>query len=152
MRSILTPGPSYTEDERDRFYRTLVALGTMLTEQGVPVIFDATAHRRAYRDLARTTIPHFLEIYVDCSLRTCMERDPKGIYQSGQTGKSSAVPGLQTPYEPPENPDLVIVSDREEATDPKFPQRAARRISDVLRSRDFLPATASAGDSDGTQC
>jgi adenylylsulfate kinase-like enzyme len=39
-----------------------------------------------------------------------MRRDPKGIYQKGKEGKASNVPGLQVPYEPPENPDVVIRS------------------------------------------
>ena len=55
-----------------------------LTEQGAPVIFDATANRRPYRDRARQQIRQFLEVCVDCPLPTCMARDRKGIDQQAR--------------------------------------------------------------------
>src|SRR5690348_5615091 len=81
LRKTFTPHPRHDEEERDTFYQQLADVGVLLTAQGVPVIFDATANRRAYRERARRNIPHFLEIYVDCPLATCMARDPKGIYR-----------------------------------------------------------------------
>jgi adenylylsulfate kinase len=75
-----TPHPTYDETERDTFYQQLADVGALLTAQGVPVIFVATANRRTHRDHARQQIPHFLEIYVDCPLAMCIARDPKGIY------------------------------------------------------------------------
>src|SRR5579872_285000 len=77
LRKIFTPHPRYDPEERDTFYRQMVYLGTLLTQHGVPVLFDATANRRAYRDWARQQIPKFLEVYVDCPLAACMARDPK---------------------------------------------------------------------------
>jgi adenylylsulfate kinase len=138
MRGILTPNPTFTEAERDGFYRGLVSIGALLAHQGIPIIFDATAHRKMYRDWARAEISNFIEIYVDCTLRTCMERDPKGIYRAGRSGKCDTVPGLHIPYEPPDQPDLVIISDREEAQDPKFPERAAQRIVELILARHRL--------------
>src|SRR5579872_4391797 len=77
LRKIFTPHPRYDAEERDTFYRQMVYLGVLLTQHGVPVLFDATANRRAYRDWARQQIPKFLEVYVDCPLAACMARDPK---------------------------------------------------------------------------
>ncbi len=108
LRRVFTPHPAYTEEERNVFYGALVHVGKLLVDHGVPVIFDATANRRAYRDRARQLIPNFLEVFVNCPLKVCMERDVKGIYRSAQEGRSRTVPGLQAVYEPPENPDLVI--------------------------------------------
>ena len=101
LRQIFTPHPHYDEQERATFYRQLVYVGTLLTRHGVPVIFDATANRRTYRDGARQQIPRFLEVYVDCPLETCMSRDPKGIYRKAREGAANTVPGLQAAYEPP---------------------------------------------------
>lgn len=117
LRKILTPHPRYDQGERDRFYQQMADLGAMLTESGVPVIFDATAQRRAYRDRARGRIPRFAEIYVACPLAVCRSRDPKGIYRQGST-----VPGLHSEYEAPENPDLIVQGDAED------PEQAAKRI------------------------
>ncbi len=108
LRQVLTPEPSYSRQERDRFYRTMAYIGQLLTQNGVNVIFAATANRRRHRDRARQAIERFVEVYVRCSLETCMARDQKGIYQKALTGEASTVPGLQVPYEPPESPELTV--------------------------------------------
>jgi len=90
-------------------------IGVLLTQHGVPVIFDATANRRIYRDRARQMIPRFVEVYVDSPLETCEARDPKGIYRRAREGKLTSVPGIQAEYEPPEVPELVVHGDSEDA-------------------------------------
>lgn len=129
LRKILTPNATYSDEERDRFYQQMADLGALLTANGIPVIFDATANRRAYRDRARARIPRFAEIYVDCPLEICMARDPKGIYRAG--GQGGTVPGLQTAYEPPEHPALVV--HREQT-----PEVAAHGIVNRLMELGFL--------------
>ncbi|HLE42226.1 MAG TPA: adenylyl-sulfate kinase [Nitrospirota bacterium] len=108
MRKILTPEPTYSPEERDRFYRTLALLGELLTRQGISVIFDATANKRAYRDHARTLLRKFIEVYVECPIEVCRKRDPKGIYAKAASGLATAVPGIQAAYEPPLRPELTI--------------------------------------------
>ena len=110
VRRVLTPIPTYSEAERDLFYRALAFTGQRLVAHGVTVVFDATAHRRVYRDFARSVIPRFIEVAVECPLATCMERDKKGTYRKGRSGESHTVPGLQSPYEAPLSPDLRIDS------------------------------------------
>src|SRR5579862_9888474 len=61
LRMIFTPRPHYDPEERDTFYRQMVYLGVLLNKHGVPIIFDATANRRVYRDSARQQIPKFVE-------------------------------------------------------------------------------------------
>lgn len=108
VRRILTPDATYNDAERDLFYRSLAFMGAKLVSHGVMVIFDATANRRAYRDFARSLIPRFIEVAVECPLELAMQRDYKGTYQRGQRGESSTVPGLQDPYEAPLNPEIRI--------------------------------------------
>ena len=110
VRRVITPTPTYSEAERDVFYRALAFTGQRLIAHGVTVVFDATASRRIYRDFARSLIPRFIEVAVECPLITCMERDQKGTYRKGQREESLTVPGLQSPYEPPLNPNLRINS------------------------------------------
>ena len=132
LRQIITPHPVYSEEERDSFYRVMAYIGKLLVDHGVPVIFDATANRRSYRDRARREIARFVEVYVDCPLDVCIARDPKGIYKRGQEGGTNAVPGLQADYEPPEHPDLVVRADRE------APEEAARRVIAELIAKRYL--------------
>src|SRR3989304_5627505 len=54
VRRVLTPMPTYSQAERDLFYRALAFMGARLVAHGVTVIFDATASRRTYRAFART--------------------------------------------------------------------------------------------------
>lgn len=108
LRKVLTPQPTYSEQERDQFYAALTYIGVLLIKNGVSVIFDATAPKRLYRQKARQEIPRFLEVFVKCPLEVCIRRDPKGIYRKGLSGESESVPGLQFPYEEPEQPDIII--------------------------------------------
>jgi len=108
LRRVLTPSPTYAPAERDLFYRALAFYGSRLIAHGVPVIFDATANRREYRDLARQLIPNFVEVAVVCPLEVCQQRDQKGTYRKGKAGKTSTVPGLQEPYEAPLKPEVLV--------------------------------------------
>jgi adenylylsulfate kinase len=133
MRKLFSENPRYGASDRADFYQRMIWVGVLLTRHGVPVIFDATANRRAWRDEARKQIPKFAEVYVDVPLKTCIERDPKGIYRSAAEGRASDVPGMQAAYEPPENPDLVIDGTREAPLD------AARRIIVLLKEKRYWP-------------
>jgi adenylylsulfate kinase len=132
LRQVLTPQPHYDDQEREAFYHQMVYIGGLLVGHGVPVIFDATANRRSYRDRARQQIPRFLEVYVDCPLETCVARDPKGIYRAAREGAAATVPGLQAAYEPPEKPDLVLSSEGQ------TPEAAAQRVMAKLLEKDYL--------------
>ena len=133
VRREITPNATYGEAERDAFYATVAYLARVLALHGVPVIVDATANRRAYRDRARAAIPRFLEVHVRCPLAVCRERDPKRIYRRGAEGKAPNVPGLSAPYEPPLMAEVVVDGERD---DPAF---AARRIVAALEEKGFLP-------------
>ena len=132
MRTQLTPFPRYDRAERDFFYATLVQLGAHVVEQGRPVIFDATANLRAYRDAARARIERFAEVFVDTPLETCAARDPKGLYRAARAGASASLPGAQADYEPPLAAELVVRGDR------GTPGGSAREIALWLDGRSWL--------------
>ena len=129
VRRALTPQATYSPEERDLFYRALAFTGQRLVDHGVTVGFDATASKQAYRTLARNMIPRFVEVAVECPLEVCVQRDRKGTYQKGLRGESATVPGLQTPYESPANPDLRIDTTKVSA------EEAAEQISGMIRER-----------------
>ena len=115
IRKKITPAPQYTDAERDLVYRSLGYMAATLVDAGVPVIVDATAHRRAWRDAARAAIPRFAEVQLSCPLDVCRERErtrprghaPAGIYaRAGRPG--ATVPGVDVPYEPALAADLTI--------------------------------------------
>lgn len=115
LREILTPRPTYQDDEREIVYRALVYMAMLLTEAGVPALIDATGHRRAWRELARERIPCFAEAQLVCPLEVCREREQarrwghasRGVYaQAGAPG--ARVPGVDVPYEGSLRPELVL--------------------------------------------
>jgi adenylylsulfate kinase len=136
IRAIVTPHPRYTEEERDIVYSFLAYTAKVLTECEVNVIIDATANRQRYRQLARTLIPCFAEVYVSCSLETCVRREagrnaeftPKDIYKKART-QGAAVPGVNVDYEASEHPEIVVDSER------TTPARAAQIIIEDIRRR-----------------
>ena len=133
LRREITPNAKYGDAERDAFYATLAYLARVLVLHNVPVIVDATANRRAYRDRARSAIPRFLEVHVRCPLAVCQARDPKGIYRRGVAGTALNVPGVSAPYEPPLAPEVVVDGERDDAA------VAARRIVSALEKKGYLP-------------
>ena len=115
IRRVLTPAPTYSDEEREAVYRALVYLGACLVQAGRPVILDATAHRRAWRDLARATIAHFAEVQLRCPLEVCRRREaerprgaaPAGIYAAAAR-PGARVPGVNVEYEVAPAPELTI--------------------------------------------
>jgi len=137
VRREIAPNAGYGDAERDAFYATVSYLAGVLVSHGVPVIVDATANRRAYRDRARKAIPRFLEVHVRCPPAVCQARDPKGIYRRGADGTAQNVPGVSAPYEPPLTPEVVVDGERDD------PAAAARQIVSALEKIGFLLKLAS---------
>jgi adenylylsulfate kinase len=115
IREVVTPEPAYTDAEREIVYRALAYMAKLVTEAGMPVLIDATAHRRAWRELARRLIPAFAEVQLVCPIESCRERErsrrgghaPRGIYaRAGQPG--ATVPGMDVPYEASPHPELIL--------------------------------------------
>lgn len=120
IRSRLIPDPAYTETECELVHRALGYMAMKLTEAGVPVIVDATAHRRRWRELARAAIRRFAEVQLLCPADACRERvraidhPPCGSLAGGRTA-GSLESGVDVPYEPALAPELAIDMTRDNA-------------------------------------
>ncbi len=133
LRKIVTPRPSYSDEERDIVYRSLIFLAKELTDLGHDVIIDATGNLRKWRELARSLIPGYVEVYLECSIDECRKRElqrrdtrgaPRDIYKKGEAGWP--VPGVNVPYEEPVHPEIIIRAERTSVED------AANKISDYI--------------------
>jgi adenylylsulfate kinase len=121
MRKIVTPEPKYSDEERQIIYNSFIYLTKILVDNNINVIMDATGNLRKYRRLAKEIIPNFMEIYLKCPLDIAINREserkdfrsaPKDIYKKGLSGGSRTVPGIQSRYEEPKNPGLVVETDK----------------------------------------
>ncbi len=131
IRQYATPEPTYSEEERATVYGALVFAAKVLTENGINVVIDATGNRRSFREKARHTIPLFIEAYLKCDLKVCIEREskrrnthfaPKDIYKKAEEGRTQTVPGIGVPYEEPLNPEVKVDTARFSA------EESARKI------------------------
>ena len=132
LRHILTPKPTYMEDERDWFYSVITFLAELLTNNGVNVVIAATAPRRMYREATRKCIRRFAEVYVDCSPEVCRHRDPKGLWKRADKGEITNLPGADAQYEAPISPEAHVV------TTDLSPAEAANQVLHQLEEQGFF--------------
>ena len=135
LRTVLTPQATYSDAERDLVYRALAFTATAFATAGQPVLIDATAHRREWRELARAALPRFAEVRLDCPLEVCASREetrpcgyaPSHIY-AGAGRPGARVPGVDVAYERSPAPELVI------DTATVMPDTAADRLAALALS------------------
>lgn len=133
IRRVITPKPRYTEEERDIVYASLAYMAKLLSESGINVIVDATANKRRYRDLARSLVPNFAEIYIRAPIDVCMAREkerkaefaPKDIYKKAAQERAT-VPGVNVSYEEPLAPEI------DADTTTMSPEQSARFIAERM--------------------
>lgn len=137
VRKVITPEPTYSQEEREMAYAAIAYMAKVLTEEGINVIIDATGNLRKYREKAKLLIKDFGEIYVSCPIDVCMAREasraqgaaPKDIYKKGMTGKSATVPGVNVPYEAPTEPMAVI------DTKATTPSQAGKMAAEAIKAK-----------------
>jgi len=97
--------------ERDRFenIRRISEVCALFQDAGLIVIASFISPLAEMRRMAREKgRDNFIEVYVKADLETCMKRDPKGLYLRALKGEIQDFTGISAPYEEPENPELVL--------------------------------------------
>ena len=84
----------------------------LFTEAGVITLTAFISPFREDRSRVRSMFPHgdFLEIFCDCSVEICEQRDVKGLYKRARSGEVKQFTGINSPYEIPEKPELVVAT------------------------------------------
>jgi adenylylsulfate kinase len=135
VRENLSKGLGFSKEDRDTNIRRIAFVADLLSRNGVPVITAAISPYRDIRNEARGKMgERFVEVYAKAPLEVCEERDVKGLYAKARAGEIKEFTGISDPYEPPENPELVI------ETDKQSPEESARQILDYLEGRGLIPA------------
>ena len=113
VRTHLSKGLGFSREDRDTNIKRIAYVCKLLTRNGALCISAAIAPYREARAWARQEIGNFVEIYVKCPLEVCRERDVKGLYKLVDEGKIQHFTGVDDPYEEPENPDLVVETNKQ---------------------------------------
>jgi len=109
LRSTLNADLGFTDADRRESVRRAAAVAGALADTGQIVLVALIAPFAADRAAARAGARHaFYEVHVDAPLATCEHRDPKGLYRRARSGELPAFTGIDSPYEPPDAPDLVL--------------------------------------------
>ena len=117
IRQNLSKGLGFSREDRETHLRRVVYVAKLLSRNRVGVIAAFISPYRNIRDYARKETTNFVEVYVKCSVETCAQRDPKGLYKKASTGQIKDLTGPQDSYEEPLNPDIIV--DTEELTVPE---------------------------------
>ena len=101
---------SFTDSDRVENIRRIGELAKLLTDAGIITLTAFISPFKVDRDEARKRMPHgdFLEIYCQCPIEICEQRDVKGLYKKARAGEIPFFTGIDSPYEAPVRPDLVI--------------------------------------------
>ncbi len=114
LRHGLCADLGFSAEDRNENIRRAGEVAALMADAGLIVLAAFISPWRAGREKARLAAQgKFYEIYVHADLETCESRDPKGLYKKARAGLLSDFTGIDSPYEPPENPDLVLDTTRE---------------------------------------
>lgn len=112
IRGGLNRDLGFSLEDRAENIRRLGEVAKLFVDAGLIVLTAFISPLRADRQHARQIIQAgaLIEIYVDCSLAVCEGRDPKGLYQRARRGEIAEFTGISSPYETPEQPELILHS------------------------------------------
>ncbi|WP_051342750.1 adenylyl-sulfate kinase [Pseudonocardia spinosispora] len=134
VRHGLNSDLGFTDADRVENIRRIAEVSALMVDAGLIVLVSFISPFRAERGLARGLVEEaeFCEVYVDTPLEVAEQRDPKGLYAKARRGELPNFTGIDSPYEPPENPDVRL------DTTAVAPEDAARIVVDHLRERGVL--------------
>ncbi len=127
----------FSHEDRTENIRRIGQVARLFIDAGLIVLTAFISPYRVDRERVRRMVEResdFIEIYCDCALEICEERDVKGLYQRARKGEIEAFTGISSPYEKPKNPDLVL-STGEFGVD-----ECVGQIIEYLKSRQLFPA------------
>jgi adenylylsulfate kinase len=135
IRQHLSGDLGFSQQDRVTNIRRIGFVADLLTRNGVIVIVAAIAPYRNIRDEIRLQIGNFIEVFVNSPLEVCERRDPKGLYAKARAGLIQNFTGIDDPYEPPLNPEVLCRTDQESAIE------SSKQILRKLRELGYIEAS-----------
>ena len=133
VREGLTQDLGFSKEDRDLNIERVTFVAKLLSRNGVGCICSFISPYQKARSRVRAETTNFVEIFVDASLDTVIERDVKGLYKKAIAGEIENFTGISDPYEAPVDPDVHI------RTDNQSPRESANKILEHLEDRAIIP-------------
>jgi adenylylsulfate kinase len=143
IRHGLNGDLGFSPEDRTENIRRIGEVAKLFADSGALVLTAFISPYRADRDRARAITDRpgdFIEVYVECPLETCEERDPKGLYERARAGEIPEFTGISAPYERPQSPELVV------NTGGRGVEECALEVLDYLRRSGYLGDESSGVD------
>ncbi|MBP1448889.1 MAG: adenylyl-sulfate kinase [Thermoproteus sp.] len=116
VRRHVNEGIGFSREERRRHLIRATKIATLMVKSGILVLMSFIAPyrdvRKEMKELVTSEGIKFMEVYVKVSINEAIRRDPKGLYKKALTGEIKNFTGIDDPYEEPENPDLIIDTEK----------------------------------------
>jgi len=121
LRHGLNSNLGFAPEDRTENIRRVSEVAKLMADAGTVVITSFISpyrlDRRLAREIALQAGAEFVEVFVNAPLAVCEERDPKGLYQKARAGQLKGFTGIDAPYEPPEDPEIVVHTHEQTATE-----------------------------------
>ena len=134
VRHGLSSNLSFSDDDRKENIRRIGEAAKLMMESGVIAMTAFISPFKKDRNLVRQLLPQgdFIEIYCNASLEACESRDVKGLYKRARAGEIKNYTGIDSPYEAPSNPELVIDTESESL------EESVAKVVDFLKSKEII--------------
>ena len=129
-------GLGFSASDREENIRRIGAVAGLFCDAGLIALTAFISPYRVDRDRVRASLRPgtFIEVFVDTPLAVCEQRDPKGLYKQARSGELKQFTGIDDPYEPPQQPELVVSGCAYSARD------QALAVRDYLIAARLIPA------------
>lgn len=121
IRMGLNKDLDFSNKDRKENIRRIAEVANLFSDSGTITLTAFISPFEQDRQIAKSIIgDNFIEVFVSANIETCEMRDPKGLYKKARAGEIKNFTGLDSPYEVPKNPDIVVESDKldvEESTE-----------------------------------
>ena len=134
VRHGLSSNLTFSDDDRKENIRRIGEAAKLMMEAGVITMTAFISPFKKDRNLVRQLLPQgdFIEIYCNASLEACELRDVKGLYKRARAGEIKGYTGIDSPYEAPSNPELVIDTESESL------EESAAKVVDFLKYKEII--------------
>jgi adenylylsulfate kinase len=134
IRHGLSSNLTFSDDDRKENVRRIGEAAKLMMEAGIIAMTAFISPFKKDRNLIRQLLSQedFVEIYCKASLETCESRDVKGLYRRARAGEIKNYTGIDSPYEAPDNPELIIDTESESL------EESVTKVIDFLKSKGII--------------
>jgi adenylylsulfate kinase len=134
VRHGLSSNLSFSDEDRKENIRRVGEVGKLMMESGVIAMAAFISPFKRDRELVRKLLPQgdFIEIYCEAGIEVCESRDVKGLYKRARAGKINNYTGIDSPYEEPVDPELIVNTERESL------HESVSNVMELLKSKGVI--------------